>query len=105
MIDAGAGIEVLVALELLSLSLEEKDERVLTLVLFASSIVAGIVGVDSDDKNWFVDEEEIEALVGMELDPLKKTLYCVAKSEAAELGFEHVNFAVNLLGPSLTVEL
>jgi len=78
MIDAliGAGIGVLVALELLLLSLllEEKDESVLILVLFASSIVAGIVGVDSDDSNWFVDEEEIEALVGMELDPLKKTL-------------------------------
>ena len=76
MIDAliGAGIGVLVALELLLLSLllEEKDESVLMLVLFASSIVAGIVGVDSDS-NWFVDEE-IEALVGMELDPLKKTL-------------------------------
>ena len=78
MIDAliGAGIGVLVALELLLLSLllEEKDESVLILVLFAPSIVAGIVGVDSDDSNWFVDEEEIEALVGMELDPLKKTL-------------------------------
>ena len=78
MIDAsiGVGIGVLVALELLRLSLllEEKDESVLMLVLFASSIVAGIVGVDSDDSNWFVDEEEIEALVGMELDPLKKTL-------------------------------
>jgi hypothetical protein len=79
MIDAliGVGIGVLVALELLLLSLllEEKDESVLMLVLFASSIVAGIVGVDSDDSNWFVDEEEeIEALAGMELDPLKKTL-------------------------------
>jgi hypothetical protein len=78
MIDAfiGVGIGVLVALELLLLSLllEEKDESVLILVLFAPSIVAAIVGVDSDDKNWFVDEEEIEALVGMELDPLKKTL-------------------------------
>ena len=78
MIDAltGVGIGVIVALELLlvSLSLEEKDESVLMLVLFASSIVAGIVGVDSDDSNWFVDEEEIDALVGMELDPLKKTL-------------------------------
>ena len=72
----GAGFGVLVALELLLLSLllEEKDESVLILVLFASSIVAGIVGVDSNDSNWFVDEEEIEALVGMELDPLKKTL-------------------------------
>ena len=79
MIDAltGVGIGVLVALELLlvSLLLEEKDGSVLILVLFASSIVAGIVGADSDDSNWFVDEEEeIEALVGMELDPLKKTL-------------------------------
>jgi len=78
MIDAftGVGIGVLVALELLRLSLllEEKDESVLILVLFAPSVVAAIVGVDSDDGNWFVDEEEIEALVGMELDPLKKTL-------------------------------
>jgi hypothetical protein len=70
----GAGIGVLVAHELLSLLLEEKDESVLILVLFASSIVARIVGVDSDDIVRFVDEEEIEALVGMELDPLKKTL-------------------------------
>ena len=78
MIDAftGVGIGVLVALELLRLSLllEEKDESVLILVLFAPSVVAAIVGVDSDDGNWFVDEEEIEALVGMGLDPLKKTL-------------------------------
>jgi len=76
-IEVGIGELVVVPgifeLSLLLLS-EEEAERALILVLF-TPVVAGIVGVVTDDGTWFVEEENgIAAFVGVEFTPLKNTL-------------------------------